>query len=186
MARRCKTADFEKLITDARKHIPDFNVTTDIIVGFPGESDQEFQQSLDYIEKIGFGHIHIFSYSAREGTKAARLPNHIDKETKKLRSQQLHALADKLKTDAMQQQIGQRVAVMWERSSQQLANGQTRFIGHTPNYHRIYVDLPSQYNIGNRVIDTEIIAVDDASLVGAISVSDDYKTGAQLNIAVEH
>lgn len=62
--------------------MPLFNITTDIIVGFPGESEQEWQQTLEYVERTGFGHMHIFSYSRREGTKAAEMPGQIDIATK--------------------------------------------------------------------------------------------------------
>ena len=61
MARRCKTRDYESLVRDARTTIPDFNLTTDVIVGFPGESDDEWKQGLEFIERIGFSHVHIFS-----------------------------------------------------------------------------------------------------------------------------
>jgi len=71
MSRRCKVEDFSTLIDQARTAIPDFNVTTDIIVGFPGETEEEWASTLKNVESIGFGHIHIFAFSPREGTKAA-------------------------------------------------------------------------------------------------------------------
>ncbi|MEN8260273.1 MAG: tRNA (N(6)-L-threonylcarbamoyladenosine(37)-C(2))-methylthiotransferase MtaB, partial [Pseudomonadota bacterium] len=74
MARRCKTEEFACLAEQARREIPDINITTDIIVGFPGETEEEWRSGLNFIEKIGFGHIHIFSYSKREETKAASMP----------------------------------------------------------------------------------------------------------------
>ncbi len=182
MARRCKTEEFERLVTQARDNIPGFNVTTDIIVGFPGETDEEFEQSLEYIEKIGFGHIHIFAYSPREGTKAARLQGHLDKETKKQRSQRLHELAAQLKAEEMAKQIGQTVAVLWEGNAQTLENGQSRFIGHTPNYHRIYVDVPSQYNISNQVLETKVVRVEGEQLQGEVNLSGVKKAGAPIHI----
>jgi len=84
MARRCKTADFKKLVEHARTVVPNFNVTTDIIVGFPGESEQEWQESLAFIEETGFSHIHIFTYSKRAGTKAVNLAGQISKSEKKI------------------------------------------------------------------------------------------------------
>lgn len=186
MARRCKTEEFERLVTQARQHIPEFNVTTDIIVGFPGETDEEFQTSMAYIKKVGFGHIHIFSYSAREGTKAARLPNHVDKAIKKQRSHQLHQLADELKAEAMNRQLGQVVEVMWEGNAQQLDSGNYRFIGHTPNYHRVYVDLPATYNIANQVLATRIVACHDLMLQGEIDLSKANKTGASISVTLQN
>ena len=93
MARRCKTEEFTAIVTQLRDKIPHFNITTDIIVGFPAESEQEWQDSFDTIQNIGFGHIHIFTYSRREGTKAATLPDQVHNDIKKHRSQQLHELA---------------------------------------------------------------------------------------------
>lgn len=83
MARRCKTEDFIKLITQAHACVDDFNVTTDIIAGFPGETDEEWQESLTFIERCNFSHIHIFPYSPRQGTRAALLPDQISSAVKK-------------------------------------------------------------------------------------------------------
>ncbi len=85
---------------------PGFNVTTDIIVGFPGETDEEWEQTLAYVESVGFGHMHIFTYSIREGTKAAGLPDQVAESVKKSRSQTLHTLGERLKREWLQQQVG--------------------------------------------------------------------------------
>jgi threonylcarbamoyladenosine tRNA methylthiotransferase MtaB len=184
MARRCKTQEFERLVNEARKHIPNFNVTTDIIVGFPGETDEEFSESLAYIEKIGFGHIHIFSYSPREGTKAARLPNQLNNDVKKQRSKQLHELAARLKAEEMSKQIGQRVEVLWEGNPQELENGMVRYSGHTPNYHRVAVDVPAQYNLTNRILLTELVGVQNESLLGKVELGGDLKSGSVIPVAI--
>ena len=97
MARRCKTEEFEAIVKQARAEIAHFNVTTDIIVGFPAETESEWQQSFDFIKKIGFGDMHIFSYSHRDGTTAASFPNPVTNEIKKQRSQQLHQLSKQMK-----------------------------------------------------------------------------------------
>ncbi len=77
MARRCKTDEFAALVEQARARVPDINISTDIIVGFPGETEEEWAETLAFVRRIGFGHIHIFSYSPRQGTKAAALPDHV-------------------------------------------------------------------------------------------------------------
>ena len=136
MSRRCKVADFSELVAQARLTIPDFNVTTDIIIGFPGETEDEWQQSLETIEKIGFGHIHIFSYSPRDGTKASRLANPVSEELKKSRSLELHQLADRLKLDVLNQQQGKSVDVLWE-SQKTLDSGKVSYQGYTPNFCRV-------------------------------------------------
>jgi len=87
MARRCKTEEFAVIVKQLRAQIPHFNITTDIIVGFPGETEQEWQESFNFIKQIGFGHIHIFTYSSRAGTKAASLPDQLGNEIKKTAQQ---------------------------------------------------------------------------------------------------
>ncbi len=136
MSRRCKTAEFTQLIEQARHAIPNFNVTSDIIVGFPSETDEEWQQTLDYVESIGFGHLHIFSYSPREGTKAARLANPVDNEIKKQRSKELHQLAMKMKQQMLVTQKGLIVEVLWEQAKEN-NTGQMLYTGYAPNYLKV-------------------------------------------------
>jgi len=134
MARRCKTEEFSRIVEMARDSAPLFNVTTDLIVGFPGETEAEWQQTMDYVESTGFGNMHIFSYSRREGTKAAGLPGQVEKSIKKERSQQMHQLAAKLKAIELQKQIGYTCPVLWEQQINQQAGLWT---GYTPQYHKI-------------------------------------------------
>jgi threonylcarbamoyladenosine tRNA methylthiotransferase MtaB len=134
MARRCKTEEFSRIVEMARDSAPLFNVTTDLIVGFPGETEDEWQQTMDYVESTGFGHMHIFSYSKREGTKAAGLPGQVDSSIKKERSQQMHQLAAKLKAIELQKQIGNTCPVLWE---QQINQQTGLWTGYTPQYHKI-------------------------------------------------
>lgn len=134
MARRCKTTEFKQIVEKARSSIPLFNITTDLIVGFPGETDAEWQQTLEFVEQIGFGHIHVFSYSPRAGTKAAGLPDQIENSIKKERSQQLHKLANTLKFQELLKHIGREVEVLWEHNPDFVTN---ECVGYTPHYHRI-------------------------------------------------
>ncbi len=133
MSRRCHSTEFSSLVKQARAQNPLFNITTDIIVGFPGETDHEWQQTMDFVESVGFGHIHIFSYSQRDGTKAATMPDQIDDATKKLRSRQLHALAQQQKQEFLQAQTGGNASVLWESP----AGG--FYFGYTENYSRVAV-----------------------------------------------
>lgn len=77
MARRCWTKDFVRLIETARRQVVDFNLTTDIIVGFPSGTQAEWQQTLSFVASLGCGHLHVFPYSPRAGTKAATLPGQV-------------------------------------------------------------------------------------------------------------
>lgn len=134
MSRRCKTSEFTRIVEKAREAIPLFNITTDLIAGFPGETDQEWRQTVTYVEGIGFGHMHIFTFSPREGTKAATLPGQIDKATKKARSREMHELAARLKTRELEKHIGNTVPVLWEQAINSDSN---QWIGYTPHYHRL-------------------------------------------------
>ena len=134
MARRCKTAEFARLVEQARSAVPLFNVTTDLITGFPGETEDEWRQSMDFVASVGFGHMHIFPFSARAGTKAARLPDQLDGAIKKARSREMHALAAELKQRELARHIGSEVEVLWE---QQINPDSSQWIGYTPHYHKI-------------------------------------------------
>lgn len=163
MSRRCKTSSFSELVQQARTQVPGFNVTTDVIVGFPGETDEEFEQTMQYIEEVGFGHIHIFTYSDREGTKAARLPGKISKEVKKERSHRLHELAARLKVEELERQVGRTVPVLWESSNQFTEDGRQRYFGYTPNYHKVAVEIPAGLSPERLILNTEIKSVDSES-----------------------
>ena len=160
MARRCSTSDFYRLIEQAREAVPEFNVTTDIIVGFPGETEVEWQETLAYVEKIGFGHIHIFSFSPREGTKAARFPNQLTGDVKRARSKQLHELARQSKESVNTQFIGRECQVLWEGDGKLQDNGLHRFGGYTPSYSRVYCDVPEGYQLSNELTSAELIRLD--------------------------
>jgi threonylcarbamoyladenosine tRNA methylthiotransferase MtaB len=158
MSRRCKTAEFSQLVTQARNAIPNFNATSDIIVGFPGETDEEWQQTMQYVESIGFGHLHIFSYSPREGTKAARLANPIDNDIKKQRSRELHQLAKKMKLQMLASQKGLIVDVLWE---QEKTNdiGQRIYTGYAPNYLKVETVLNNAISDTNDTLKNTITQV---------------------------
>lgn len=150
MARRCRTDEYRQLIHQARAQVPDFNVTTDIIVGFPGESDDEWRQTLEFVEEIGFGHLHIFAYSPRRGTKAASLPDPVSREVKRTRSEALHRLGEQMKRSAMAGYVGRTLPVLVEGSG---ANGRS---GYTPNFLRVSVDAPADTPLENRIVAVRI------------------------------
>ena len=134
MSRRCKTAEFADIVEKTRDVVPLFNITTDLIAGFPGETEAEWQKTMRFIENVGFGHMHIFTFSARQGTKAATLPDQIDKVTKKARSREMHILAAQLKATELRKHIGSTASVLWE---QKLVTDGNQWLGYTPHYHRI-------------------------------------------------
>lgn len=167
MARRCKTEDFDLLTASLREAVPEFNVTTDIIAGFPGETDREWNDSLEFIATQRFGHIHAFTYSEREGTKAATLPDSVPMPIRQERSRQLHELGERLKLAQLESSIGNTANVLWERGRKiDTENGASlwRHMGYTPNYQRVVTF--SEQDIANQVLPTELNAVEDGKLVG--------------------
>ncbi len=159
MSRRCKTADFKRLIDYARSEVSDFNVTTDVIVGFPGETEEEWQESMEFIIDAEFSHIHIFSYSKREGTKAAELADQISNDIKKMRSIELHQLAAKMKRIYLQKHVHREFSILWEGSSKTEQAGPTRYFGYTPNFVRTQIDIDSSEVLTNTIQQARITSV---------------------------
>ncbi len=140
MSRRCKTQDYARLVDTARRQIPGFNVTSDIIVGFPGETDALWQASLQFIQEMAFGDIHIFPYSPRAGTKAASLPNQLPKSVKQARAGELAALASTLRHNHLSKQLNTRQAVLWEKPQSTDHPHIRKFTGYTPNFTRVEIN----------------------------------------------
>ena len=159
MARRCKTADFQQLVTEARQQLPELNITTDIIVGFPGESEAEWLQTMDYLRQLQFSHMHIFSYSPRPGTRAAGLPSQVDDATKRQRSKELHRLMSEMKSASLQAALNQSVEVLVE--SRTTDEDGDWYVGYTPNYLRIrFPVVEKESSMENRIVSVKITAVD--------------------------
>ena len=119
MARRCTVASFRKLVADARAAIPDLIITTDIIVGFPGETDADFEESLRFVEEMRFAHAHIFPFSPRAGTAAAQFDRQVPKSVKRERSQRMHRVVARTGLLERTRFVGSTRPVLWEGSGQQ-------------------------------------------------------------------
>jgi threonylcarbamoyladenosine tRNA methylthiotransferase MtaB len=135
MARRTTQASFRRLVEAARERIDDPAITTDLIVGFPGETEAEFTQSYAFVAALGFAGMHIFRYSRRTGTAAARMRGQIDEQVKKARSDQLHALAARTQADYTVRWLGRTLPVVWEQVAGASEDGFLN-VGYTPNYLR--------------------------------------------------
>ncbi len=159
MARRCRIEQFAELVKEAREQVADFNITTDIIVGFPGETAEEWRQTQQAVEQLAFGHIHIFAYSAREGTKAAHLPEQLDRDIKRGRSQQLHLLAGKSRYSVLRKNIGRVFEVLIEGKSKSASPGQSKWSGYTPNYLRINIEADESAELENQLITVRATAI---------------------------
>jgi threonylcarbamoyladenosine tRNA methylthiotransferase MtaB len=161
MSRRCKTDEFRALVAEARRRIPNINITSDIIVGFPGETDEEWQQTLDFVEEMQFGDLHIFTYSTRDGTKAASMPNQVKKDIKKQRSKTLHQLAESIKASHMDALLGSTLDILWEDGQQKNDNGSTPVFGYTPNYLRVKTTTTEPEKLSNHIVDCELSSIDN-------------------------
>lgn len=151
MGRRCRRQDYARLVDAARAVVAGFNVTTDVIVGFPGETDCEWRQSLEFIERIGFGRVHIFPYSARAGTAAATFPDPVGAASRRDRVRALHELAARMQREYLRACVGCELAVLWERGAAGSADGLVRYHGYTPAYLRCVVDAPADLALRNTI-----------------------------------
>ena len=138
MRRRTHLAEFESKINDLRRKIPNVRVSTDLIVGFPGETDAMWRETLDFIERIGFDDIHLFRFAARPGTIAAPLPNPVAPEVKRERWNEAHDRMMQIKRDKMQASIGALCRVLWETRGHEIVDGKRRWSGYAENYLRLY------------------------------------------------
>ena len=162
MARRCKTGEFTRLVDRARSRVPDFNVTTDVMVGFPGETEHEWRQSMDYIGATGFGHLHVFAYSRRNGTKAADMPDQITPDVKRRRSREMQALGNRMKEDTMRRYLGREFLVLIEGKGETADNGERRWTGYTPNFLRVALRTPPHLDLTNSIRRVKLEGLDDS------------------------
>ena len=162
MARRCNTASYAEMVRAAREAIPHLSVTTDWIVGFPGESEEEWRESVAFAELMRFSHMHIFSYSAREGTTAARMPNQVRNDLKKSRSREMHQIAADSKRMILENSVGQVREVLWEGKGVPTGERTLEWSGYTDNYLRVFTKVPRSVNLENQITDAKILCVEDS------------------------
>jgi len=170
MARRCRADAFIALADEGRARVPALNITTDIIAGFPGETDDDWRDTLALAERVGFGQIHLFAYSPRAGTRAAELPDQVPPEIKQARIAELQALAERSRRDLLRAQIGQRVEVLCERAPE-IATA-TPGAGYTPNYLPVAIQpSPTRSMASNALVRLELQGVETATerLIGVLT-----------------
>lgn len=149
MARRTDTAAYGRLVELARAAHPDMAVTTDVMAGFPGETDAEFETSLAFVEAAGFARLHVFRYSRRPGTPAASMPGQVPGPVASERSRRLHELGARLERSFQSRFLGRTVEVLWEEAEPHDAG--LRWNGLTANYLRILTDTPNGTDLANRI-----------------------------------
>ena len=131
MHRHYDTAQYRALAGEIHRLFPDAALTTDVIVGFPGETEAEFAESCDFVREMGFAKVHVFPYSQREGTKAAAMAEQLPQSVKSARAAKLTQLADAIRSAHLASLVGTRQTVLVESRKQQ--NAQSFHLGHTPS-----------------------------------------------------
>jgi len=134
MNRKYDTKYFKNKIEKIRKIRPDISITTDVITGFPGEDEELFEKTYNFIKEIGFAKLHVFPYSRRKGTKADLMPNQIDERIKKERVNKLIELSNKLERDYLERYLNKEVLVLIETCKNNVSSG------HTENYLMVKVN----------------------------------------------
>ena len=157
MNRRYTTSQFEEVTKLLRQKFPNASLTTDIIVGFPGETEEEFQQTYDFLKKIAFYQMHVFKYSQRKGTKAAVMPNQVDGYIKEQRSKRLLKLSDANKQKYNSEYVGKTVEVLFEEKDGEF------YKGHTKNYIQVFA---KGEELDNKIKNVVVIESNGEYLIG--------------------
>ncbi|NMB25482.1 MAG: tRNA (N(6)-L-threonylcarbamoyladenosine(37)-C(2))-methylthiotransferase MtaB [Firmicutes bacterium] len=139
MRRPYTLAEYRDVVGEVRDNLPGIAITTDIIVGFPGETHDQFQNALDFVREMAFTRLHVFRYSPREGTVAARFPHQIPGMVKQERSEQMIDLGHQLSLAFHENYVGRKVEVLWEESKAVSDEGEGEFWeGHTDTYVKVH------------------------------------------------
>lgn len=165
MLRKTTTDSFRELVGAARKLIPDVAITTDIIAGFPGETEEEFAETLDFVKEIGFTGGHVFTYSSRPGTGASRMKGQVKPELRKKRNHILQETIEESVKIYREKFIGKKMSVLWESVSEYGEFG-WRMEGWTGNYLRVSSISPSPR--WNEVDDVKLTGVVGEKITGVI------------------
>jgi len=160
MRRPYTTARYAETLARARAAIPGLAVTTDVIVGFPGETDADFQESLAFVEEAGFARVHVFPYSPRPGTEAAGMPHQVPEPVKRARVAAMRAAGEAGARLFARRFLGQEMAVLWESRHDGVWHGLT------DNYLR--VSTRSVADLHNRITSTRLVRLRDDGLWGEV------------------
>lgn len=161
MNRKYTTDECMECIENLRTHFDNPSITADVIAGFPGETQDEFESTMEFLKKVKFSEAHIFAYSNRKGTKADTMPDQIPKSEKESRSKQMIALCAETQREYMEKCVGKTYPVLFEREVEK-----GTYEGHTTNYVR--VKALSDSDISHKILDVEITDCLGGTLVGKL------------------
>lgn len=162
MHRPYTTAKFKTLLADIKTKVPDIAITTDVIVGFPGETEADFETTCKFAESCGFSKMHIFPFSARKGTPAEKFAGAVTEAVKKERADILGRIDETMHKAFLQAMVGQTAKVLFEQPA-----GEDYFEGLTGNYQRVFVKSGGR-NLGGEILPVKITAFDGEKLLGEI------------------
>lgn len=162
MHRPYTTAKFKTLLVDIKTKVPDIAITTDVIVGFPGETEADFETTCKFAESCGFSKMHIFPFSARKGTPAEKFAGAVTEAVKKERADILGRIDETMHKTFLQAMVGQKAEVLFEQPA-----GEDYFEGLTGNYQRVFVKSGGR-NLGGEILPVKITAFDGEKLLGEI------------------
>jgi threonylcarbamoyladenosine tRNA methylthiotransferase MtaB len=161
MGRRIITAAFARLVRAARATISDLAVTTDILVGFPGEDEAAFRASRDFVAEMGFARLHVFPYSPRPGTPATRLPDQVSHKERQARARAMRELGAEQARRFRQRFVGREMAVLWEQRRYD-----DLWVGLTDNYLRVASHTDA--NLHNQITATQLLSAQNGYLMGEV------------------
>lgn len=162
MHRPYTTAKFKTLLADIKTKVPDIAITTDVIVGFPGETETDFETTCKFAESCGFSKMHIFPFSARKGTPAEKFAGAVTEAVKKERADILGRIDETMHKTFLQAMVGQTAEILFEQPA-----GEDYFEGLTGNYQRVFVKSGGR-NLGGEILPVKITASDGEKLLGEI------------------
>lgn len=162
MNRPYTTAKFKTLLADIKNRVPDIAITTDVIVGFPGETEADFETTCKFAESCGFSKMHIFPFSARKGTPAEKFVGAVTEAVKKERADILGRIDETMHKAFLQAMVGQTAEVLFEQPA-----GEDYFEGLTGNYQRVFVKSGGR-NLSGEILPVKITAFDGEKLLGEI------------------
>jgi len=163
LMRRAYTAEkFAEKVEMARRLVPDMAVTTDLIVGFPGETEADFAESVQFVRAMRFARAHVFPFSRRPGTAAAEMPDQVPHRIKQARAAALRAITDESGCLFRKRLLGHTLPILWEQVDRQTGE----WSGLTDNYVRVFAH--SELDLHNQIVPTRLIAITDKGVWGEL------------------
>ncbi len=162
MNRHYDTAEYSKIVSNIRKTFDNSSITTDVMVGFAGETEEDFKASMDFVKQTGFAKVHVFPYSRRKGTVADKAPNQIAPNIKEQRAKEMGELVAKSRAEFLRTQVGMTESVLIER----LRHGYLE--GYTKNYTPVHI-ISDNDNLCGQIVNVKITSAEDDFCVGTIA-----------------